>query len=41
MIIPAHSKALLAGLEGSADKVKSSAEPILGVFLAVAGVFVA
>jgi flavin reductase (DIM6/NTAB) family NADH-FMN oxidoreductase RutF len=28
MVIPGNSKALLAGLEGSADKAKSSAEPI-------------
>jgi flavin reductase (DIM6/NTAB) family NADH-FMN oxidoreductase RutF len=28
MIIPGNSKALLAGLEGSADKAKSSSEPI-------------
>jgi flavin reductase (DIM6/NTAB) family NADH-FMN oxidoreductase RutF len=28
MVIPGNSKALLAGLEGSADKAKSSSEPI-------------
>jgi flavin reductase (DIM6/NTAB) family NADH-FMN oxidoreductase RutF len=28
MVIPGNSKALLAGLEGSADKAKSSTEPI-------------
>jgi flavin reductase (DIM6/NTAB) family NADH-FMN oxidoreductase RutF len=28
MVIPGNSKALLAGLEGSADKAKSSVEPI-------------